>query len=286
MAEKQNRGAVLVTGANGGIGTATVRALTDRGVTVFASVRTDAGALTGISGVRLVEMDVTDPVSVALAAKEVAQEVGDNGLRAIVNNAGVIVQGPLELIPPDELRRQFEVNTLGPSYVTQAFLPLIRAGGGRIVNVSAPTAWVPVPFLGPIGASKAALESLSAAMRGELAVWNIPVVLVQPGTTRTLIFAKAEAAARDALQDTDPAKVQLYRQHLAAVEKAAANQRTSPPEKVAATIVKAVEARRPRRWYAASRQVRLMRFLSRLPVGLRDAMVARAFGLSSIRAQS
>ena len=286
MAEKT--GAVLVTGANGGIGAVAVRALADRGMTVFATVRDAAaageGALAGVKGVHVVELDVTDPASVALAAKKVTRDVGGVGLRAVVNNAGVIVQGPLELIPPEELRRQFEVNTFGPAYVTQSFLPLLRAGGGRVVNVSAPTAWVPVPFLGPIGASKAALESLSDALRGELAVWKIPVVLVEPGATKTLIFAKAEAAARSALNDADPGRVALYRQHLAAVEKASANQRSSPPEKVAAAIVRAVEARRPKRWYAASSDVRLLRLVSHLPAGMRDGLIARTFGLSNVKA--
>lgn len=301
----ETTGAVLVTGANGGIGAAAVRALADRGMTVFATVRGDgsggasatgsaggtggtggtgASAVAGVKGVRVVEMDVTDPAAVALAAKKIGHDVGAAGLRAVVNNAGVIVQGPLELVPPHELRRQFEVNTFGPAHVTQAFLPLLRAGGGRVVNVSAPTAWVPVPFLGPIGASKAALESLSDALRGELAAWRIPVVLVEPGSTKTLIFAKAEAAARAALDGTDPGRVALYRQHLAAVEKAAANQRTSPPEKAAAAIVRAVEARRPRRWYAATGEVRLLRLVSHLPAGLRDRLVARTFGLSGLEA--
>lgn len=286
MAKEQNRGAVLVTGANGGIGAATVRALVERGTTVFATVRGGPSVLAGINGVVLVEMDVTDPGSVASAAKEVADSVGDGGLRAIVNNAGVIVQGPLELVPPVELRRQFEVNTFGPTFVTQAFLPLIRSGRGRIINVSAPTAWVPVPFLAPVGASKAALESLSTALRSELAVWKIPVVLVEPGLTKTLIFAKAETAARTALNDADPARVERYAKHLAAVATAAANQRSSAPEKAAKAIVKAVEARRPRRWYAASGDVRLMRVVSHLPAWARDAMIARAFGLTSVKAEA
>lgn len=273
-----------MTGASGGIGAMTVRALAERGHTVYATVRGDPGDLVGLADVHPVEMDVTDPSSVALAAKSVTDGAGDRGLRAVVNNAGVIVQGPLELIPPEELRRQFEVNTLGPAYVTQAFLPLLRRGRGRIVNVSAPTAWLPAPFLAPIGASKAALESLSTALRTELAVWRVPVVLVQPGATRTEIFAKAEAAANAALGRTDPARVEPYERQLAAVAKASANQRLGSPERVAAAIVKAVEARRPKRWYAASADVRLARIVSRLPAGLRERLVARMLGLSGVKA--
>src|SRR5687767_6373243 len=93
MAETNTNGAVLVTGANGGIGAATVRALAARGLTVFAAVRGDSSAVDGIEGVRVVELDVTDPGSVARAAEQVAQQTA--GLRAVVNNAGVIVQGPL-----------------------------------------------------------------------------------------------------------------------------------------------------------------------------------------------
>lgn len=284
MPVQKIEGAVLVTGASGGIGAAAVRQLAERGHSVVATVHRDPGELSGIDGVRTVEMDVTDPVSVGLAAKTVSQETGERGLRAVVNNAGVIVQGPLELVPPEELRRQFEVNTFGPAYVTQAFLPLIRRGHGRIVNVSAATAWLPVPFLAPIGASKAALESLSTALRGELASWNIPVVLVEPGASRTLIFARAETAAQAALDDADPARVELYRRHLAAVTEAAAKQSFGPPERAAQAIVRAVEARRPRRRYAASRDVRLMRLVSHLPSRLRDAALARAFGINGIEA--
>ncbi|AYY13744.1 SDR family NAD(P)-dependent oxidoreductase [Actinobacteria bacterium YIM 96077] len=280
-----NDGAVLVTGASGGIGVATVRALADQGMTVFATVRDDqGGALDGVAGVRMVEMDVTDPKNVELAAEQVAQGVGDRGLRAVVNNAGVIVQGPLELVPPEELRRQFEVNTFGPAYVTQAFLPLLRRGHGRIVNVTAPTARVTAPFLGPISASKAALNSLSTAMRGELAAWKIPVTLVEPGAIATQIFAKAEAAARSALANTDPARAALYGPHLTAVARATEKQSTSPPEAVARTIVKAVQARRPKRRYAATRDARVMGLLSHLPAGVRESMVLRAFGLSGIKA--
>lgn len=282
MTERLNRDAVLVAGASGGIGGATVRALAERGMAVYATVRGDPGPLAGVEGVRILEMDVADPDSVALAAKTVAPEVGERGLRAVVNNAGVIVQGALELIPPAELRRQFEVNTLGPTYVTQAFLSLVRRGRGRIVNVSAPTAWLPAPFLAPIGASKAALESLSTALRGELAVWNVPVVMIQPGATQTQIFERAEAAARAALDGVDPARVEMYERQLAAVAKAGASQRLGPPEKVAKTIVKAVEARRPKRWYAASGDVRVMRMVSRLPAGLRARLIARMLGLSRI----
>jgi NAD(P)-dependent dehydrogenase (short-subunit alcohol dehydrogenase family) len=136
--------------------------------------------------------------------------------------------------------------------------------------------------MGPIGASKAALESLSAALRGELAAWKIPVVLIEPGGTDTRIFAKAAAAAETALAAGDPARVALYRSQLEAFAKAAAKQSLGPVEPVADALVTAIEARRPRRRYAAGKGVRLFAALSHVPTGLRERLVASAFGLDKV----
>ena len=168
--------------------------------------------------------------------------------RSVINNAGVIVQGPLELVPADEWRRQLEVNTLGPASVIREFLPLVRAGSavegserrapGRIVNVSAATGRVALPLMGALSASKAGLEAMSNALRLELAPWKIPVVVIEPGTTATEIFARASAAADAAMQRADRDQVRLYEAHLAAYQKAMARfkpgsapcwRRTVPP---------------------------------------------------------
>lgn len=281
MSVQESKGAVLVTGAAAGIGEATVRRLAGAGFTVFAGVHRDPGRLGGVPGVRSVTIDVTDPQSVAAAVGKIAAEVGGDGLRAVVNNAGVIVQGPQELVPDDELRRQFEVNTFGPVTVTRHCLPLLRAGRGRVVNLSAPTARVPVPFLGPIGASKAALVSLSDALRLELAPWGIPVVLVEPGATATAIFDKAGAAAEQAVAAAAPDLVALYRRQLDAVAAAGARQKLAPVDGVAALVTKAVTARHPKRRYTAA-NARAFGVLTRLPAGLRDRAVTAAVGLRTI----
>lgn len=274
-----SKGNVFITGAATGIGAATTKRLADAGYRVFAGVHTETGSLNGTPGVEPVAIDVTDPASVEHAAKTVQEAVGKHGLRAVVNNAGVIVQGPLELVPSDELRRQFEVNTLGPAHVIQAFLPLVRAGKGRIINVSAPTARVPVPFMAPIGASKAALASFSDSLRVELGAWGIPVVVIEPGGTDTAIFAKADAATQAALGAADPARVALYSDQLAAVAKAAAKQKLGPTDAVAKTIVDAVTARKPKRRYMAGSGVAIFGVLAHLPTGLRERLIKTVFGL-------
>ncbi|TDW17800.1 SDR family NAD(P)-dependent oxidoreductase [Kribbella kalugense] len=271
--------AVLVTGSTGGIGTATVRLLQRRGFTVYAGAR---GRAEFDPEVRVLPLDVADPESVAAAAKRVASEV--DGLWAVINNAGVIVQGPLELVPADEWRRQLEVNTLGPAAVVREFLPLVRAGAGRIVNVSAATGRVAMPLLGALSASKAGLEALSNALRLELAAWKIPVVVIEPGTTETEIFARAGVAADASLQRADRERVELYQAHLAAYEKAMSRFKPGPVEKVAEVIVRAVEARRPRRRYAIAEARTLGAILPKLPAGLRDRVLSSALGLNGVKA--
>lgn len=277
--KRSSSGNVFITGAASGIGAATTAQLLQGGYRVFAGVHHATGSLADLAGVQTVPIDVTDPSSVIAAAKFVEQAVGAQGLRAVINNAGVIVQGPLELVPPDELRRQFDINTLGPAYVVQAFLPLLRAGHGRIVNISAPTARVPVPFMAPIGASKAALASLSDSLRLELAAWGIPVVVVEPGGTDTDIFRKAEAATQGALAATDAAKVALYGDQLAAVAKAAAKQKLGPADPVAKAVVSAVGAGKPKRRYSAGTGTAVFGVLAHAPTGLRERLIKSVFGL-------
>ncbi|HEY3873208.1 MAG TPA: SDR family NAD(P)-dependent oxidoreductase [Actinocrinis sp.] len=269
---------VLVTGATGGIGQAVVRRLAGLGFTVYAGVRGAAPGLAALDRVRVVEFDVADADAVAAAAAEIGLQAGGR-LRAVVNNAGIIVQGPLELVPAAEIRRQFAVNVYGPVLVAQALLPLLRAGRGRIVNVSAPTARTAVPFLGALSASKAALESVSDALRGELAAFGIPVCVVEPGATDTAIFATAQKAARQALAAADADRIALYGPALEALERSAAAMKLAPVDRPAAAIVRAVTADRPKARYLVGTEARAAGLISHLPPKTRTRMVMRAMGL-------
>lgn len=270
---------VLVTGAGGGIGTAATRALLERGVTVYAGVR--GLPPPGLGGAVPVTLDVTSSESVAAAAETIDERQGGRGLQAIINNAGVIVQSPVELISESELRRQFEVNVYGPIRVMQAFLPQLRIGAGRIVNISAPTARVAVPFAAPISASKSALAAVSDAARIELAQWNIPVVQVEPGATDTQIFAKADRTSADAMSTADAARIDIYRPALAAVADTVAAQRLEPLDAVVKAIVAATLDAHPKTHYVIG-GARTLALVARLPVGVRDRLLTRAMGLSKL----
>ena len=174
------QGTVVITGASTGIGRATALRLARGGFDVLAGVRReeDGAALRAEDGrIEPVIVDVTDAGQVAgLAAR-----VGGASLAGLVNNAGIAVAGPLEGIALDDVRRQYEVNVFGLLAVTQALLQPIRTGHGRIVNIGSIGGRINTPFVGPYSSSKAAVRSLSAALRRELRPWDSRVALGEPG---------------------------------------------------------------------------------------------------------
>jgi NAD(P)-dependent dehydrogenase (short-subunit alcohol dehydrogenase family) len=115
-----------------------------------------------------VTLDVTDQAQVAEAAVRVADQTAGGGLDALVNNAGIGIGGPLELVSAEDLRRQFEVNVFGQIAVTNAMLPALRLAGGRIVFVSSVGGRVAMAFTAPYAASKHAIEAFGDALRVEL----------------------------------------------------------------------------------------------------------------------
>ena len=193
---------VVVTGVSTGIGWATTKVLISNGFRVFGSVRKQADADRlqkefGNGFVPLI-MDITDAHAVHQAAQHVGSMIGDRNLIGLVNNAGIVVSGPLLYLKPSEYRRQLEVNMISPLVVIQAFAPLLgtdkkRQGpAGRIVNISSTTAKVVIPLLGAYSSSKSGLEGMSEALRRELMLFGIDVVLIEPGTVNTAMYDKGE----------------------------------------------------------------------------------------------
>ncbi len=286
--------AVLVTGASSGMGKACALRLSEAGFTVFAAVRKepDARAMAdrGSSRLRPILLDVTDESTVARAVATVRDEVGAAGLSGLVNNAGVAVTGPLELVPIRELRRQYEINVIGQVAVIQAFLPLIRAARGRIINVGSVGARFALPFGGPLNSSKAALESISDSLRMELRPWGIHVVLVSPGSIRTAaeekLVADSEATVRGFSPEGQARYAAPYRAFVRSL--LALESHGVGPEVMAETVHRAMVARTPRRRYPVGPKSRLLPFLfTALPAGAADAVrlrlfhVYRAFGAAA-----
>ncbi|CAG7629660.1 SDR family NAD(P)-dependent oxidoreductase [Actinacidiphila bryophytorum] len=265
---------VLVTGATGGLGAAVTRRLAAEGWTVHAAVRTQAGArqLAELPGdIRPVTLDVTDEASVAAAAEQVG-----GPLDGLVNSAGLIVQGFWEQVPAVALRRQFDVNVLGLMAVTRAFLPALRAGGGRVVNIGALSSLVALPFFGPIAASKAALASMTDSLRIELRHQGVKVALVEPGAMRTEIFARAVASARADGVAGGPEVERHYARAAAAAGESVAATKLHPVDAAVGAVHHALTARRPRTRYLVGPDARTVRVARRLPTAVRDRALLSA----------
>jgi NAD(P)-dependent dehydrogenase (short-subunit alcohol dehydrogenase family) len=236
------RPAVLVTGATSGIGLEIAGLLARERFRVFGGVLPgeDSSSLDE-TGATLVSLDVTDRTSLATAREEVVKHLGDTPLWGLVNNAGVVGVGPVELLDLGEARQVFEVNVLGALAATQTFLPSIRAAKGRIVNVSSLSALLSVPFLGPYNASKAAIESLSDTLRRELQPFDVDVVVVQLGATRTPLWERAKEI------DPTPFLGSDYEEALRIVQRKAVKKgfKGQPPAQVAQAILRVLSAERP-----------------------------------------
>ncbi|MFI6488579.1 SDR family NAD(P)-dependent oxidoreductase [Streptomyces sp. NPDC050564] len=275
MAELTPPRTVLITGATGGVGGALARRLSGDGWIVYAAHRkpTDTEALRG-AGLTPVLLDVTDEESVAAAADIVGPR-----LDALVNSAGIMGQGPVELVPAEAWRRQFEINVIGQAAVIRAFLPALRAAGGRIVNLGAVSARVTPPFFGPIAASKAALSALTQALRMELRHQGVKVSLVEPGAMDTAIFTTADKASAGMGWAGSPETLHRYAGVLDAVRTAAARQPLGPVAPAVNAVVRALTARRPDTLYTTGRDGRALALLRFLPDGVRDRLLLRAMGV-------
>jgi len=272
---------VLVTGASSGIGQACAQALDARGWRVFAGVRREGAgqALAERASERLtpVALDVSDGGSVAAALAQI-ERAAPEGLAGLVNNAGIAVSGPLEFTPLDELRRQLEVNLVGQLAVTQAALELLRHARGRIVNISSVGGRTALPFIGPYAASKFGLEALSDSLRRELRPGGIDVVVIEPGTIATPIWEKGDREATELRERLPPRGRELYGRALERLQKMARErgERGLPPERVAAVVLRALTARRPRARYVVGADARAqIALLGLLPDRLGDRVVAR-----------
>jgi NAD(P)-dependent dehydrogenase (short-subunit alcohol dehydrogenase family) len=274
-------GTVVITGASTGIGRVTALGLAGAGFDVLAGVRRedDGAALRAADGrIEPVIVDVTDAGQVA----GLARRVGGGPLAGLVNNAGIAVAGPLEGVPLDQIRRQYEVNVFGLLAVTQALLEPLRVGRGRIVNIGSIGGRIGTPFVGPYSSSKAAVRSLSASLRRELRPWKIHVALVEPGALDTPIWRKGEERADETLGALSDRVRTLYARQLDALVSNVRKIATSatPPDAAAEAIEHALTAKRPRTLYTVGREAHIQGALhAALPARAFDALVARAMGI-------
>lgn len=290
---------VLITGCSSGIGRAAAISLHAAGLTVYATARqVDAMAGLAREGIHTLALDVTDEASMVEAVAAVEEAAGPVGV--LVNNAGYGLYGPVEQLPMDEIRRQFETNFFGLVRLTQLVLPgMRRRGRGRILNVSSMGGRITLPGGAFYHASKYAVEALSDALRMEVAQFGIDVVLIEPGPVKTPwndVAAASLATSTPADTGGDPghggpggsaADGDPYATYKAAVGASFGRTQAglvgrfgSTSEDIAKVITQAVTARRPHARYLINPVAKsLVAMKQVLPARAYDSMMRRQYGL-------
>jgi NAD(P)-dependent dehydrogenase (short-subunit alcohol dehydrogenase family) len=282
----------LISGASTGIGRATALKLAAQGWQVLAGVRSQAAseALAATPGVIPIQLEVTDQASITAAAAKADELTGPNGLRLVMNNAGVVVAGPVEFVTAEEWRRQFDVNFFSMVELTRATLPLLRraavAQGAfvpRLLFISSIAGRVHEPILGPYSTSKFATTSLGDSLRLELRRQGIGVTVVEPGAVATEIWAKGDTYA--AQFDSNHPSRKLYGPEIDGIIAASKkiSSKAISSEKAADDIVASILARQPQARLLIGPDAKVTAFLRRwLPLSWFDAVLRREFGIAGL----
>jgi NAD(P)-dependent dehydrogenase (short-subunit alcohol dehydrogenase family) len=277
---------VVVTGASTGIGWGCVKVLVSKGFHVFGSVRkpADADRLAKEFGAAFtpLQFDVTNEAAVREGAKQVAAELKGETLAGLVNNAGIAVSGPLLHLDVAEFRQQLEVNVTGQFIVTQAFAPLLGASPdrtsktpGRIVLISSVGGKNAFPFVGPYAASKFAVEGFSEALRRELMIYGVDVIIVAPGAVATPIWDKADSVDISKFGNTPYSKpLTALKGHMIKL-----GRKGYPPEKIGEAVWTALTVNGPKTRYVVTPDPFQNWMMSHLPKRMVDNTIAGRLGL-------
>ncbi|MGB8211436.1 MAG: SDR family oxidoreductase [Mycobacterium sp.] len=258
---------IVVTGASTGMGAATARELARRGFHVLAGVRReiDADALRG-DGIEPHILDITVESDVAAIADRVAADPLGRPLRALINNAGIAVNAPVEALPIAEWRRQFEVNLFGHVAMIQALMPSLLRSSGTVVNISSVGGKVALPTYPAYAGTKFALEALSDSMRREVNDLGVKVVVVEPGAVKTEMAQRGVATADRLKAGMTADQLERYGGLIDAMSNLARSFDTDgvPAERAAKVIANAATAPRPRTRYTIGRDAAILLRLSRV----------------------
>jgi len=268
---------VVVTGTSSGIGRATAEQLAAEGFHVLAGVRRqeDADKIKR-KNIEPVIVDVTNIDTLKALAERVEQDLLGRPLRAVVNNAGIAVNAPLEMVPLDEFRRQIEVSVIGQVAVIQALTPALLNSGGRVVNIGSLGGKVSMPGFGIYSAAKYAMEAINDSLRREMSSFGLKVIMITPGGVSTGLSEQGITTAERLAKLMTPDQHRRHDRLFDAVKAQAETWATDGirPEKVAAVVSRAIHVSKPRTRYTVGRDSALLTRLVRiLPDKLLDRML-------------
>lgn len=276
------KNAIVITGASSGIGKATALTLDQMGFHVFAGVRKQNDFETlqkeGSQSLEPIFMDVTDRQTIQEAVSYIETKVHNEGIMGLVNNAGIVIAGPLEHIPVSAFQHQMDVNVTGPLIVTQAMLPLLRKaekGRARIVNIGSIAGRTTSPFTGPYNASKHALKAITETLRMELLPWDIKVSSIEPGAVKTPIWDKTLALSDEIDQVMSKSAQKNYNTTINKVKHYArrAGENGTPVDKVVQAIVHALTTTQPKTRYKIGFDSRVRLLLEQFPDRLKEFII-------------
>jgi NAD(P)-dependent dehydrogenase (short-subunit alcohol dehydrogenase family) len=275
---------VLLTGASGGIGTAAAAALVRRGYTVFAGDIRAQSAATGntVAGnIVPLPLDVTNRESIDQAIATIRQRIGADGhLHALVNNAGVDFNGPLQSLTHDEIVSMVNVNLLGGILLSRAALSLMQDSGSRLVFVGSAMGLWATPTISVYCSTKYGLEGFADSLRVELGLRGIAVSLIEPGVVQTPMTADLPAMMERVLSRMDSAERAIYEGLMRKIAKmSSAPGAGQPATAVAEAIVHAVDAEKPRSRYRVGGDSKAVGILRHLPDSWRDFLQRKTFGI-------
>ena len=278
---------VVVTGSSTGIGYQTSKTLIKNGYRVFGSVRNneDATRISNELGSNFIPLifDVTNEVEVKASVKKVDDLLENQTLAGLINNAGIAVFGTVQNLTADEFKHQFDVNLLGVFHCTQAFMDLLGADKsrigkpGKIINISSVSGEIGMPFMAAYNMSKFGLEGFSEALRRELMLFGIDVVVIAPGPVKTPIWSKVDKVGMIKRYDnTAFRKISSKMVRLAsALEKTGVS-----PEVIADRVMSVLTKNSNKPRYRIDSQRFQNILLTLLPKRMADKMIAKQMGLN------
>ena len=278
---------IVITGVSSGIGKSIALELLKGGYFIIGTVRNKSDSVEFYEkfpdNFKHIECDLTQPDSIKDACGQIKSFLGSNNLFGLINNSGIAIGGPLMHQSIEEIKSQFEVNLFGLINMTQELLPLLGASmpprktPGRIINMSSTNGKISFPYIGAYSATKFALEAISDALRYELNIYGIKVVLIEPGIIKTKIWDKAEEADITQYKNTD------YFENMSdfKTEFVKIGNKGLEPETVSTVVKKALEISTPKSRYVITNKYFSEWLLPRiLPDKYLDSIIIKEVGLT------
>ncbi|GAA5024733.1 short-chain dehydrogenase [Marivirga lumbricoides] len=271
---------VVVTGTSTGIGAATARQLGKRGFHVLAGVRTnmDADKIRDIN-IEPIMLDITNEVHIPALIERITSDKKQRPIRALINNAAIEINAPIEVLPLSEWRRQFEVNLIGQVAMIQALLPELFKSKGTVINISSIGGKVAMGGYGPYAATKFALEAVSDSLRREVEQLGVKVVVVEPGAVTSEMSKRVRSNAQRITNEMTKEQRSRYSKLMHAMVSQAESyiDKAVSAEKAGQIIANILNNKRPRTRYTIGSDAAMLSVLIKyLPDRLLDKLIARS----------